>query len=52
MSLVRRYDRGEISSSAAAKLLGVPRVAFLDTLGQHGVPCIDVSRLEADFANA
>jgi predicted HTH domain antitoxin len=52
LSLVKLYELGEISSSSAAKILGIPRVTFLDILGSYGVPCLDISHLETDFANA
>jgi predicted HTH domain antitoxin len=52
LSLIKLYELGEISSSLAAKTLDIPRVTFLDILGDYGVPCIDMSQLESDFANA
>jgi predicted HTH domain antitoxin len=52
LSLVKLYELGEISSSAASKILGIPRVTFLDILGKYDVHCIDTSQLENDFANA
>ena len=33
--------RGEISSAYGAKLLGMPRVDFVERLQQHGIPLAD-----------
>lgn len=39
--LVRLYDLGKISSGQAARLLGLPRGAFLDLLGRYNVSIFD-----------
>lgn len=44
---VRLYDRGELSSGKAARLLGISRREFLDLLGQYGVSSFDE---HVDFA--
>ena len=41
--LVRLYDLGKVSSGRAARILGVSRRQFLDTLGQYGVSVFDES---------
>ncbi len=42
---VKLYEMGKLSSGAAAKLAGVPRVLFLSKLADYGV---DTFRLTAD----
>ena len=42
---VKLYEMGKLSSGAAAKITGVPRVLFLSKLADYGV---DTFRLTAD----
>jgi predicted HTH domain antitoxin len=42
---VKLYELGRLSSGAAARLAGVPRVLFLSKLADHGV---DTFRLSSD----
>ena len=52
-SLVKFYELGKISSGLAAKILGVSRIDFLDSLVYYGVSVFaDVDGLETDLANA
>jgi len=52
-SLVKFYEMGKVSSGFAAQILGISRIAFLDTLAAYGVSAYaDAGELEADFANA
>lgn len=44
---VRLYERGELSSGKAARLLSISRREFLDLLGQYGVSSFDE---QIDFA--
>ena len=51
LSMVKLYELGKVSSSIAAKVLGIPRIAFLDILSNYHISifaCPD--ELEADFA--
>ena len=51
---VKLYQMGKLSSGRAAQLAGIPRVAFLNSLSEYGVPMIDLTRdkLIQDLANA
>lgn len=51
---LKLYERGRLSSGLAARLAGVPRVAFLFLLGQHGLSPFGetADELEQDLANA
>jgi predicted HTH domain antitoxin len=51
---VKLYELGRLSSGAAARLAGVPRVAFLAKLGDYGVDTFRTSEEEllADVRNA
>jgi predicted HTH domain antitoxin len=51
---VKLYELGRLSSGAAARLAGVPRVAFLAKLGDYGVDTFRMSEEEllADVRNA
>ena len=51
---VKLYELGRLSSGAAAKLAGVPRVVFLMKLADYGVDTFQISEadLEADVAHA
>lgn len=46
--LVRAYERGEISSGAAAKELGISKYTFLKALGAFGVSMFDMTREELE----
>jgi predicted HTH domain antitoxin len=43
---VKLYELGRLSSGAAARLAGVPRVAFLARLGEYGVDAFRMSEEE------
>ena len=43
---VKLYELGRISSGAAAKLAGVPRVVFLAKLGDYGVDAFRLTEEE------
>jgi len=51
---VKLYELGRLSSGAAARLAGVPRVAFLAKLGDYGVDTFRMTEEEllADVRNA
>ena len=51
---VKLYQMGKLSSGRAAQLAGIPRVAFLHSLSEYGVPIIDLTHDELiqDLANA
>ena len=51
---VKLYEIGRLSSGAAARLAGVPRVTFLSRLAEYGVDTFRASdaELDADIANA
>ena len=38
LAAVKRFELKKLSSGAAARLAGVSRVAFLERLGDYGVP--------------
>ncbi len=48
------FELGRVSSGRAAELAGIPRILFLQRLGEYGVPVIDLTRveLEQDVRNA
>ena len=48
------YELGKLSSGRAADLAGLPRVSFLQALGQYGVPIFDLTEedLSQDLRNA
>jgi predicted HTH domain antitoxin len=48
------YELGKLSSGRAADLAGLPRVSFLQALGQYGVPIFDLTAedLGQDLRNA
>jgi predicted HTH domain antitoxin len=51
LSMVKLYELGKVSSGMAAKVLDIPRVAFLDMLSSYHVSLFaDADELEADFA--
>ncbi len=37
LAAVKAYELGRMSSGAAARLAGIPRVVFLQKLGEYGV---------------
>ncbi|XXX72648.1 UPF0175 family protein [Sorangium sp. So ce134] len=51
---VKLYELGRLSSGAAARLAGVPRVAFLAKLADYGVDTFGMTEEEllADVGNA
>jgi predicted HTH domain antitoxin len=51
---VKLYELGRLSSGAAAKLAGVPRVVFLSRLADYGVStfCLSEAELGEDLAHA
>jgi predicted HTH domain antitoxin len=52
-SLVKFYELGKISSGLAAKILGISRIDFLDSLANYNVSTYaDVDELETDIINA
>jgi predicted HTH domain antitoxin len=48
------YELGKLSSGRAADLAGLPRVSFLQALGQYDVPIFDLTaeELGQDLRNA
>jgi predicted HTH domain antitoxin len=54
-SLVKLFEIGKVSSGTAAKVLGLPRVDFLDLLSRYKVSVLgqyDFNDLREDIANA
>ena len=51
---VKLYEMGRLSSGAAARLAGIPRVAFLARLSEYGVDAFDLTEQELldDIGNA
>jgi predicted HTH domain antitoxin len=45
---VKLYELGRLSSGAAAKLAGVPRVVFLTKLADYGVETFHLTREELE----
>ena len=43
---VKLYELGRLSSGAAAKLAGIPRVVFLSRLADYGVDTFQLSEAE------
>lgn len=54
LAAVKLFELGRISSGRAAELAGIPRVLFLQRVGDYGVPVIDLTpeELEQDIINA
>lgn len=54
LAAAKLYDMGRLSSGAAARLAGVPRVEFLNRLSDYDVPAFrqSASELEQDLRNA
>lgn len=46
LAAVKLYELGRLSSGAAAKLAGIPRVVFLMKLADYGVNTFDLSETE------
>lgn len=48
------FELGRISSGRAAELAGIPRLLFLQRVGDYGVPVIDFTaeELDQDVRNA
>lgn len=54
-SLVKLYETGKVSSGIAAKVLGIPRVEFLELLSKYNVSILGnytSEDLQNDIANA
>ena len=51
---VKLYQLGKLSSGRASQLAGIPRVVFLQSLAEYGVPIFDLSKEEIrqDLENA
>ena len=50
---VKLYEMGKLSSGAAAEVAGIPRVVFLNRLGEYGVTFhYSEEELRRDVANA
>lgn len=47
------FEMGELSSGQAAKMVGITRREFLESVGKYGVSIFqyDVEELEQDLAN-
>lgn len=45
---VKLYEMGRLSTGAAARLAGVPRVQFLSRLSEYGVATFDIDPAELD----
>lgn len=45
---MKLYELGRLSSGAAARLAGIPRVEFLQRLGEYGVDTFRLSREELE----
>jgi len=43
---IKLFELGKLSSGAAAKLTGIPRIVFLTRLADYGVPSFDLSERE------
>jgi predicted HTH domain antitoxin len=53
LSMVKLYELGKVSSGMAAKVLGIPRLSFLDILSDYHISVFaDADELEADYAAA
>lgn len=54
-SLVKLFEMGRISSSVAAKVLGMARIEFLELLQRYKVSVLsgyDINELDEDITNA
>jgi len=54
LAAVKLYQMGKLSSGRAAQLAGIPRVSFLQSLANYGVPIFDLTEegLRKDVDNA
>jgi predicted HTH domain antitoxin len=54
ITAIKLYELGRLSSGAAAKMAGIPKVIFLSKLGDYGVNTFDLTEeeLQEDLANA
>jgi predicted HTH domain antitoxin len=43
LAAAKLYELGRISSGKAARMAGLPRVAFLTKLGEYGIPAVNLS---------
>ena len=46
LAAVKLFEMKRLSSGAAARLAGVPRVVFLQRLGDYGIPVLDLTEEE------
>src|SRR4051812_35397085 len=46
LAFIELFRRGEISTGYAAEVLGMDRWAFIQLLGEHGVPYVDMPEEE------
>ena len=53
LAVLDTFRRGEIGEGKAARLLGIPRVAFLELCGRYDIPTIAyrVEDFEAELAD-
>lgn len=54
LAAAKLYQMNKLSSGRAAKLAGIPRVSFLQSLSKYGVPIFNLTKeeLEEDLNNA
>jgi len=54
LAAVKLYQMGKLSSGRAAQLAGIPRISFLQSLSDYGVPIFDLTtdELYNDLKNA
>lgn len=46
LAAAKLFEMGRMSSGAAAELAGIPRVVFLQRLGEYGVSVFDITEEE------
>ncbi len=46
LAAVKRYEMGRLSSGAAARMVGISRVLFLNRLKEYNVPALSLSKEE------
>lgn len=46
LAAIKRYQKGDISTGAAAEWAGVPKALFLMKLGEHGIDTFDMPEEE------
>jgi len=54
LAAAKFYQMGKLSSGRAAQLAGIPRISFLQSLAQYGVPIFELTpeELRKDSENA